>query len=98
MTAYVLRLFSGIGAFLIGMRLISTSLTGVAGGKIEELFKKLGNNKLAAVGVGVGSAAVLQSSSATTVILLGLVNAGISLWAPKTEKSGLSAGSYRLWV
>ena len=77
MTAYVLRLFSGIGAFLIGMRLISTSLTGVAGGKIEELFKKLGNNKLAAVGVGVGSAAVLQSSSATTVILLGLVNAGI---------------------
>ena len=77
MTAYILRLFSGIGAFLIGMRLISSSLTGIAGGKIEELFKKLGNNKLAAVGVGVGSAAVLQSSSATTVILLGLVNAGI---------------------
>lgn len=77
MTAYILRLFSGIGAFLIGMRLISSSLTGIAGGKIQELFKKLGNNKLAAVGVGVGSAAVLQSSSATTVILLGLVNAGI---------------------
>ena len=77
MTAYVLRLFSGIGAFLVGMKLVSTSLTGIAGGRIEELFRKLGNNKLAAVGVGVGSAAVLQSSSATTVILLGLVNAGI---------------------
>lgn len=73
----ILRLFQGIGAFLIGMRLVSKSLSGVAGGKIEALFKKLGNNKLAAVGVGMGSAAVLQSSSATTVILLGLVNSGI---------------------
>ena len=62
---------------MIGMRLVSKSLSGVAGGKIEALFKKLGNNKLAAVGVGMGSAAVLQSSSATTVILLGLVNSGI---------------------
>lgn len=73
----ILRLFQGIGVFLVGMKMTSKSLSGLAGGKIEALFKRLGNNKLAAVGVGVGSAAVLQSSSATTVILLGLVNSGI---------------------
>ena len=73
----LLSLFSGIGTFLLGMKLISTRLQKVAGGKIERLFNRLSNSKLASVGVGVGSAAVLQSSSATTVILVSLVNSGI---------------------
>ncbi|MBR2480723.1 MAG: Na/Pi cotransporter family protein, partial [Clostridia bacterium] len=59
------------------MKLISLNLQKVAGGKIERLFNKISSSKLMSVGVGVGSAAVLQSSSATTVILVSLVNSGI---------------------
>ena len=70
-------MFAGIGAFLTGMKLCSLNLEAVAGGRVEKLFTKLSDRKLAGVGIGVGSAAVLQSSSATTVILLGLVNSGI---------------------
>ena len=73
----ILSLFSGIGAFLLGMKLVSKNLQQVAGGKVENLFNKISGSKLVSVGVGVGSAAVLQSSSATTVILVSLVNSGI---------------------
>ncbi len=62
---------------MLGMKLISLNLQKVAGGKIERLFNKISSSKLMSVGVGVGSAAVLQSSSATTVILVSLVNSGI---------------------
>ena len=77
MLSSVLTLFSGIGTFIIGMKLIASNLDAVAGGRVEELFKKISDSKLAGIGIGVGSAAVLQSSSATTVILVGLVNSGI---------------------
>lgn len=77
MLSSILTLFSGIGTFLLGMKLISLNLQKVAGGKIERLFNKISSSKLMSVGVGVGSAAVLQSSSATTVILVSLVNSGI---------------------
>lgn len=73
----ILSLFSGIGTFLLGMKLISFNLQKVAGGKIEKLFNKISGSKLISVGVGVGSSAVLQSSSATTVILVSLVNSGL---------------------
>ncbi len=73
----ILSLFAGIGTFLLGMKLVSKNLQQVAGGKIEGLFNKISTSKLVSVGVGVGSAAVLQSSSATTVILVSLVNSGI---------------------
>ncbi|MBQ8178692.1 MAG: Na/Pi cotransporter family protein [Clostridia bacterium] len=77
MIGEILSLFSGIGTFLLGMKLISKHLQSVAGGKVEKLFNKISNSKIMSVGVGVGSAAVLQSSSATTVILVSLVNSGI---------------------
>lgn len=73
----LLTLFSGVGTFLLGMKLISKNLEKVAGSKIEKLLNKISGSKLVSVGVGVGSAAVLQSSSATTVILISLVNSGI---------------------
>ena len=73
----ILYLFSGIGTFLVGMKLVSNNLQMVAGGRVEELFKKLGSSRLMSIGVGVGSSAVLQSSSATTVILVSLVNSGL---------------------
>lgn len=74
---YVLLTFAGIGAFLVGMKLISANLQAVAGGKIERLFSKIGDHRFSGIGLGIGSSAILQSSSATTVILVGLVNAGI---------------------
>ncbi len=77
MIGEILSLFSGIGTFLFGMKLISKHLQSVAGGKIEKLFNRISSSKIMSVGVGVGSAAVLQSSSATTVILVSLVNSGI---------------------
>ncbi len=77
MLRYILLTFSGIGAFLLGMKLIATNLSDVAGGKIKELFGKIGDKRFSGIGLGIGSSAILQSSSATTVILLGLVNAGI---------------------
>ena len=77
MIASILMLFGGLGAFLAGMKLISYYSEAIAGGKIEEIFSRLSDNKIASIGIGVGSSAILQSSSATTVILIGLVNAGI---------------------
>lgn len=77
MISSILMLFAGLGAFLAGMKLISYYSEAIAGGKIEELLSKLSDNKIASIGIGVGSSAILQSSSATTVILIGLVNAGI---------------------
>ena len=77
MISSILMLFAGLGAFLAGMKLISYYSEAIAGGKIEELFSRLSDSKIAGIGIGVGSSAILQSSSATTVILIGLVNAGI---------------------
>lgn len=73
----VLILLSGLGVFMLGMKLISTNLEALAGGKVEQLFARLNNSKFMSIGIGAGSAAVLQSSSATTMILMGFVNAGI---------------------
>lgn len=73
----ILSLFSGIGTFLLGMKLVSLNLQKVAGGRIERLFSSISSSYVKSVGVGVGSAAILQSSSATTVLLVSLVNSGI---------------------
>ncbi len=77
MLVNLLWLFSGIGTFLVGMKLVSKNLESVAGSKVKKLFDSVSGSTLKSVGVGVGSSAVLQSSSATTVILISLVNSGI---------------------
>ncbi|MDR0752401.1 MAG: Na/Pi symporter [Christensenellaceae bacterium] len=73
----LLLLFAGLGVFLIGMQLISYNMQNLAGNKISKMLSRISNNKIAGIGLGAGAAAILESSSATTVILLGLVNAGI---------------------
>ncbi len=77
MIVNLLWLFSGIGTFLVGMKLVSKNLEKVAGDRVKKLFDGMSGSTLKSVGVGVGSSAVLQSSSATTVILISLVNSGI---------------------
>ena len=73
----ILMMFAGLGVFLIAMQLISKNLQQLTSGKLNKMLGKMTNNKLAGIGLGAGAAVLSQSSSATTVILLGLVNAGI---------------------
>ena len=73
----ILSLAGGIGLFLYGMSLLGSSLQQVAGGKLEQTLEKLTNNKLKAFLLGTGVTAVIQSSGATTIMLVGFVNAGI---------------------
>jgi phosphate:Na+ symporter len=73
----VLIMLAGLGAFLIGMHSLSQNMQSVAGEKIKKMLARISDKKLTGIGIGVGAAAILESSSATTVILLGLVNAGV---------------------
>ncbi|NLT13481.1 MAG: Na/Pi cotransporter family protein, partial [Clostridiales bacterium] len=67
----------GLGLFLFGMKMMSDSLENMAGDRMRRVLEMLTNKRLAAVGVGAGVTAVLQSSSATTVMVVGFVNAGL---------------------
>lgn len=72
-----LPLLSGIGLFLFGMNFLSTALEKIAGARLEKLLEKLTSNRLKGILLGTGVTAVIQSSSATTIMILGLLNAGI---------------------
>ena len=72
----VLSLIGGL-VFLYGMDLLGEGLTGASGGKLEKILEKLTSNPLKAVLLGAGVTAVIQSSSATTVMVVGFVNSGI---------------------
>ena len=73
----VLTLIGGLALFLYGMNVMGGGLEKLAGGKLEKIFEKLTSNPLKAVLLGMTVTAVIQSSSATTVMLVGFVNAGI---------------------
>lgn len=63
--------------FLYGMNVMSSGLEKLAGGKLEKIFEKLTSNPLKSVCLGAAVTAVIQSSSASTVMVVGFVNAGI---------------------
>ena len=73
----VLVTLGGLGVFLFGMKILGDYLQNAAGDQIKTLLGKVGNNRFAAVGIGTVVTAVIQSSSATTVMVVGFVNAGI---------------------
>ena len=73
----VSSLIGGLAVFLYGMDLLGEGLTGASGGKLEKILEKLTSNPLKAVLLGAGVTAVIQSSSATTVMVVGFVNSGI---------------------
>lgn len=73
----VLTMLGGLALFLYGMNTMSAGLEKMAGGKLESIFEKLTSNMFVSVGLGIVVTAVLQSSSATTVMLVGFVNAGL---------------------
>ena len=70
----LLSLLGGISFFLYGMRLLSDALSKLAGGELELLLKKMTKNRFTALLAGIGVTAAMQSSSAVTVMLVGLVN------------------------
>lgn len=73
----VLSLIGGLALFLYGMQMMGDGLKKVSGGKLEMILEKLTSNKIMAVLLGAGVTAVIQSSSATTVMVVGFVNSGI---------------------
>ena len=73
----VFVLLGGLAFFLYGMSVMSNGLESLAGGKLEQILKGMTSNKVKSMLLGVGITAVIQSSSAVTVMLVGLVNSGI---------------------
>lgn len=73
----VLSMIGGLALFLYGMNLMGDGLAKLSGGKLESILARLTSNKLSAVLLGAGVTAVIQSSSATTVMVVGFVNSGI---------------------
>lgn len=73
----ILSLLGGLALFLYGMTAMSNGLEKMAGGKLEIILKKLTSNKLRGLALGAGVTAIIQSSSAVTVMLVGLVNSGV---------------------
>ncbi len=73
----VFLLLGGLGMFLFGMKMMSDGLENAAGDRMRRVLEVLTGNRFAAVGVGAGITAIIQSSSATTVMVVGFVNAGL---------------------
>lgn len=73
----LLSMIGGLALFLYGMHIMSEGLEKVSGGKLERILENLTSNRLKAVLLGLGVTAVIQSSSATTVMVVGFVNSGI---------------------
>lgn len=74
---FFINFFGGLAMFLFSMKLMSDNLHAVAGNEMKRYLKKLTNTPLKGVFMGLTVTGIVQSSSATTVMLIGLVNAGI---------------------
>ena len=75
----VLQVIGGLSRFLFGMQLLSEGLTSVSGGRMEQLLGRFCSTKGKGVLLGTAVTGVLQSSSATTVMVVALVNSGVML-------------------
>lgn len=70
-------LLAGVGVFIVGMNFMSEALEKSAGSGMKKMLEKISNNRFSGVGIGAGVTAIIQSSSATSVMVIGLVNAGV---------------------
>lgn len=73
----ILTLIGGLALFLYGMKTMGDALSKLAGGKLEQVLERMTNSPIKGVLLGMGVTAVIQSSSATTVMVVGFVNSGI---------------------
>ena len=70
-------LLAGVGVFIVGMNFLGDALEKSAGSGMKNLLERISNNRFSGVGIGAGVTAIIQSSSATSVMVIGLVNAGV---------------------
>lgn len=70
-------LLAGVGVFIVGMNFMGDALERSAGMGMKRLLERISNNRFSGVGIGAGVTAIIQSSSATSVMVIGLVNAGV---------------------
>ncbi len=70
-------LLAGVGVFIVGMNFMGDALEKSAGMGLKRLLERISNNRFSGVGIGAGVTAIIQSSSATSVMVIGLVNAGV---------------------
>lgn len=75
--ADILGLLGGLALFLYGMQMMSSGLEAAAGNRMKRILERLTSNRFLGVAVGAGITAVIQSSSATTVMVVGFVNSGM---------------------
>ena len=73
----LLLMLGGVAVFMYGMKQMSMSMEQGAGAGVHKLFKKISKNRLLDYGIGIGATAIVQSSSATSIMTVGLANAGI---------------------
>ena len=73
----ILLMLGGITVFLYGMRLMSDNMQAIAGGKMKQLLENATSTGVKGVAVGASVTAIIQSSTATNIMLVGFVNAGV---------------------
>lgn len=92
--SHLLQMIAGVGVFLISCEIISRNLEAASSDKLKKMFSKVSNNKLIGVAIGALATLIVQSSSATTVMTIGFVNAGIiSLYQAATLIFGGEIGT-----
>jgi len=90
----IIYLLAGLGAFLVGFRILSDNVEKLANRKLKQLFNKITKNKLVGVGIGTAVTMIIQSSSVTTVMVVGFVNAGVmNLFQATTIIMGANIGT-----
>ena len=90
----ILQLVAGIGIFLVACSMMSSNLESLSSNKLKSLFSKASKSKMLGVGIGTVGTAAIQSSGATTVMVIGFVNAGImSLTQAATIVYGANIGT-----
>ncbi|MFQ5946908.1 MAG: Na/Pi symporter, partial [Anaerolineae bacterium] len=86
----MLALFGGMALLLYGIQLVGEGFQRAAGGRLRYLLTHLTRNRFTAVASGAAATAIIQSSSATTVMLIGFVSAGLS---PFSQTMGVILGA-----
>ena len=87
----IFEILGGMGTFLIGMKLLSENMTKLAHGKLQKMLNKTADSRFAGVGIGAAVTVLGQSSAFTTVMVVGLVNAGISFRRRRSSWGRISA-------
>ena len=77
MVIAIIKLLTGLGALLIGFKLLSDNIEKLANSGLKKMLNKTSKNRFVGIGIGAGVTGIIQSSGATTIMIVGFVNAGI---------------------